>query len=95
MCSNFANGSPLHYRHLDTVILLKEGGAALEVEDDYGNTALMHAAANGHAEVVAWLMQAGANIRVRNRFGRAAKHLARDLGHDDVVTEGARARRSY
>ncbi len=63
-------------------------------EQWYGRTALMLAAAEGHADVVALLIEAGSDIHLLDEEGESALSLARGYGHLDVeaqlVAAGAR-----
>lgn len=45
--------------HADMVRLLIAAGAAVDIQNKYGNTGLLEAIANGHPEVVNLLMAAG------------------------------------
>jgi ankyrin repeat protein len=60
----------------------------------YGRTALMLAAAEGHADVAALLIEAGSDVHVLDEEGESALSLARGYGHLDVeaqlVAAGAR-----
>lgn len=56
-------------------------------EQWYGRTALMLAAAEGHAEVVALLLDAGSDVTVLDEEGESALSLARGYGHVDVETQ--------
>ena len=60
--------------HNDTVRVLMELGADMEVKDEDGRTALFWASYEGHADTVQLLLQAGANKEatnnVRGTFGR-------------------------
>jgi ankyrin repeat protein len=53
----------------------------------YGRTALMLAAAEGHADVVALLIEAGSDVTVVDEEGETALSLARGYGHVDVETQ--------
>lgn len=57
----------------------------------YGHTALMIAAAEGHAEVVRLLIDAGADIDAVDAEGSTALWLARSNGHLDVAAALAQA----
>lgn len=60
----------------------------------YGRTALMIAAAEGHADVVELLIEAGSDVDLLDEEGASALSLARSYGHLDVaarlVAAGAR-----
>jgi ankyrin repeat protein len=56
-------------------------------EQWYGRTALMLAAAEGHADVVALLIDAGSDVHVLDEEGESALSLARGYGHVDVETQ--------
>lgn len=63
---------------LGTVRLLVERGAALDLVDDRGRTALMIAAERGHSEIVALLVDAGADAGRRDADGNTAADMAGD-----------------
>ena len=50
-----------------------------------GNTALMLAAKNGHAECCRLLLERGADPRARNRHQQTAAELAAAAGHAEVI----------
>ena len=60
-------------------------GTALDALDRYGQTALMLAAARGHAEVVGWLAEGGADLNHTAKYGLSALMLAVLGGHADVA----------
>ena len=60
-------------------------GAPLDQLDRYGQTALMLAAARGHAEVAQWLAECGANLNHTAKYGLSALMLAVLRGHIDVA----------
>ena len=65
---------------------LSEGRkVAVDVPDEAGWTALMHAAHAGHAAIVRLLLDAGANVAVQNRAQETALHLAARQGSTDIV----------
>ena len=57
----------------------------------YGRTALMIAAAEGHADVVDLLIEAGSNVKIVDEEGSTAMILARNNGHLDVAAKLAAA----
>ena len=60
-------------------------GASLDQLDRYGQTALMLAAARGHAEVARWLAECGANLNHTAKHGLSALMLAVLRGHVDAT----------
>ncbi len=61
---------------LETLALLLERGARLDLVDDRGRSALMIAAERGHAEIATALVAAGADPGLRDRQGKTAAALA-------------------
>ena len=62
-------------------------GANVDAVDEYGDTALMIAAWNGHTAIVNTLAGThGANVDARDRYGWTALMRAANNGHTDVVT---------
>ena len=57
----------------------------------YGRTALMVAAAEGHADVVELLIEAGSDVNLFDEEGASALSLARSYGHLDVAAKLAEA----
>ena len=64
------------YGNVDTVEMLVSRGAAVDLTDDRGKSALMMAAENGHAGVVSLLLDSGADADVRDIDGRTARDLS-------------------
>jgi hypothetical protein len=60
-------------------------GVPLDARDEAGETALMRAAARGHAEVVKLLLLHGADPDLRNPFGQTALDLAQATGRADLA----------
>jgi hypothetical protein len=60
-------------------------GVPLDLSDDMGETALMHAAAGGHTDVVKVLLLYGADTRRVSPLGQTAIEIASARGHGDVV----------
>jgi uncharacterized protein len=61
---------------LKTVALLIQRGAAINAQDDRGQTPLMIAAGMGHDSTVRALLAAGADKGLRDRAGKTAKEMA-------------------
>jgi ankyrin repeat protein len=65
-----------------TLRSLREKGAAIQEKDANGNTALLHAAYNGHLATVQWLLKkGGATIQEKNNKGTTALLSATCQGH--------------
>ena len=75
------------YGQNDIVARLLAAGANPDLVpfDQSGWTALIAAAARGHARTVQLLLQSGADPNIRARNGQTALELARSEGHEDVV----------
>lgn len=58
------------------VRILLEAGADVDMTNNHGETALMHAAASGYLEVVQQLLAGGADVSRRDSLGRTALHWA-------------------
>ncbi|KAE8752362.1 hypothetical protein FOCC_FOCC000834 [Frankliniella occidentalis] len=86
VCRQTALSRALHratiYGRLPTVQRLVHHGAAIDVADRDGTTALARAASVGHIEVVEWLLQQGADPRLGED---PPLLLAAQCGHLDVV----------
>ena len=84
-----AQAGPLHIaaRGGDTEAIadLLANGAAVHVQDAYGNTPLHAAAMNGHVAAIAALRAAGADPNARNKKGRTPLHLARENDDEPAV----------
>jgi hypothetical protein len=66
--------------------MLLAAGAAVDRENNLGETALFAAAGGGHDEVVRALLAAGADINHRRRDGGStALRLAAERGHTGTV----------
>ena len=63
---------------LEAVRLLIERGAAVELADDRGRTALMIAAERGHPQIAGYLRTRGADPAKRDKAGKNALDLAGD-----------------
>ena len=49
--------------------VLRDAGAQLDLVDDDGNTALMHAVLSSSEDVVDWLLEAGVDAKIANHVG--------------------------
>jgi ankyrin repeat protein len=68
---------------LATIALLIERGAAIDIADNRGRTALMIAAERGHGAIAAFLLARGAKADLRDKDGKSV----RDLAANDEVRE--------
>src|SRR5438105_4623887 len=57
----------------------------VNARDQFGNTALIYAAAGGHADVLRLLLRAGADPALRNEAGADALERATSAGHGDAA----------
>ena len=73
------------YGDADNVASLLSSGAAPDVHDMRGDTALIIAAENGHTEVVENLLRRGARINRSNPFGETALMAAARSGQFQIV----------
>lgn len=96
----FPGETPLHSaaRRGDAslvTVALECSTAHLNSVDTEGRTALITAAANGHAAVVRALLDAGCDINVADSAGVSAVMAARAAGHDAVAVsvQTAKAKR--
>jgi len=64
---------------------LAQGDEDVDVQDNFGYTALMYAASAGHERVVEALLAAGSDLQKKNRQGLASLDLALAKGHAEVV----------
>jgi hypothetical protein len=71
--------------HTETVRLLLEEGADVNVQANDGQTALMRAADYGHVEVVTLLSNSGADVNVQSKNGITALRLATLKGHTQII----------
>ena len=60
-------------------------GVNINIQNGYGNTALIWASMNGNLDMVKFLILKGANINIRNGDGDAALIYASRYGRSDVV----------
>jgi len=60
-------------------------GADMNIQDKYGNTALIKALNSGYTDVAKLLIEAGANINAKNNSDSTALMVAAEDGHQDIV----------
>ncbi|MEM6550738.1 MAG: ankyrin repeat domain-containing protein [Planctomycetota bacterium] len=70
---------------LELIELLFQHGAAVDMDDACGGTALMDAASKGHLSIVKRLLDAGANPRLKDHERLGAIVYAAKKGHEAVV----------
>ncbi|KAG0467759.1 hypothetical protein HPP92_017087 [Vanilla planifolia] len=70
---------------VDDVVRAMETGAAVDVKDVWGWTALMRAAFKGKLEVIRVLLEKGAAVDSRDEEGYTALHCAAEGGHSEAV----------
>lgn|SRR5574343_1551744 len=63
-------------RRINVVKLLLQYDADVDIQDDYGWTALMYASNKGNLECVQRLLKAGANPLLKDRTGKTAYDIA-------------------
>ncbi|ODN00504.1 KN motif and ankyrin repeat domain-containing protein 1 [Orchesella cincta] len=70
---------------LDTVKLLIEAGADVNIQDEDGSTSLMCAAEHGHGDIVKFLLsQAECDPNITDNDGSTALSVAMEAGHKDI-----------
>ena len=72
--------------HTETVKLLLDKGADVNMNTDNGDTALIEASDNGHIEIVKLLLDKGADVNAKNVVGNTALILAAAGGHSRIVS---------
>lgn len=84
--------TPLHFAaqgcHADIATLLLDAGAAVEAEDDHGNTPLwraVFAGSKGDGAVISVLRAHGADVHHSNHHGVSPVQLARKIANYDVA----------
>ena len=70
---------------LETVKLLVEHKAALDLQNRNGYTGLMRAALRNHLEVVSFLLLEGASTAPKTKRGKDALAIAQSKAHVDVI----------
>ncbi|CAG7695983.1 unnamed protein product [Allacma fusca] len=70
---------------LDTVRLLLEAGADINIQDEDGSTALMCASEHGHGEIVKYfLTQSDCDPHITDNDGSTALSVSMEAGHKDI-----------
>ena len=64
---------------------LLEAGADVNLQGDYGGTALMAAAARGYTEMAELLISAGADVNLQSDYGWTALMVASKYGYTEIV----------
>ena len=67
------------------VILTYYEKLEMNTKNEYGYTAVILAAENGHKECVDLLIGNGADLNLSNKFGKTALVMAAENGHYDIV----------
>ena len=70
---------------VDTVTLLLDRGADINVKDNDGRTALITAASGGMTDVVRVLLQRGADMDVEDHLGRTAGMYAATANREEIA----------
>ncbi len=70
---------------LEELKKLIKDGADVNAKNNYGWTALIYAAGNGHKDCVAALIAAGADVNAKNDYGNTALMWASGYGHKECV----------
>ena len=71
--------------NLEITRRLLEKGAAVNIQNRSGETALMYAAWRGHASIVRLLLENRADVTLKNRQGSTALTLAESKEHLAIV----------
>ena len=89
--------TPLHLAacsgNVETIKLLLNNGANINITDDDGNTALHLAAKRGRANAISVLLESGSDVNKAGRRGNTALHMAIQQGHTPCVQELLKHRR--
>ena len=90
--TSFGNTTPLiaaaKQGKEEAIAMLVASGAATDLQDGMGRTALMYAAMNMHTACVVQLLHVGAEPEITDRFGEAAlDHAKRDSRLSQILAE--------
>ena len=72
---------------MDTVGLLLEKGAKMDLSTHTGRNALMQACQEGHTDIVGLLLQSGARVDLADEDGCSSLFIASKYGHTDIVRD--------
>lgn len=70
---------------VESMEVLIECGALVNIAGDLGNTPLHQAAMRGQLEAVRFLLRQGADLTITNEFGQTASNVAEIGGHKEIV----------
>ena len=70
---------------LNIVELLLDAGADVNLQDNYGRTALMEPSGLGYIETVRLLLEAGADVNLQDNYGWTALYHASRTGRTEIV----------
>ena len=73
------------FGHTETVLLLLQNGAHVNMQNPEGLSSLMLASLNGHTETVLLLLQNDAHVNMQNHEGLSSLMLASQNGHTETV----------
>ncbi len=69
----------------EVVEMLLKSGVDPNIQNEYGNTALMWASVNNHKEIVEMLLKVGVDPNVQSNSGNTALYWASQNGHKEIV----------
>lgn len=72
--------------YTETVLLLLQNGAHVNLQENGGQSSLMIASQHGRTEIVSLLLQYGADISIRNNNGMSPLMLASGYGHTETAS---------
>ena len=73
------------YGNLETVKILLEQGADVDLQSNDGNTALIYASRDGNLETVKFLLEQGADINLQSNDGWTALIMALRFGNLGIM----------
>jgi len=78
-------------RDEDVMSQLLYAGCDIDLQNQHGNTALIHATIRGHDEIVRMLIKERANVHVQNNAKYTALTKAAEMGRDSIIRQLAAA----